>query len=147
MLPNDFREFLQLLNSNSVRYLVIGGYAINFHGYSRNTEDLDVWVALAPGNAERIASALRQFGFTAVAPSNFREPGWVVRLGVPPMRLEVLTSISGVDFEECYARRETFEADGVTIPLIGKQDLIANKLASGRLKDLADAERLGLSGK
>ena len=102
-------------------------------------------MAVTPGNAKRIATALRQFGFTAAAPSTFCEPGWVVRMGVPPMRLEVLTSISGVDFEECYARREIFDTDGVTIPLIGKQDLIANKVASGRLKDLADAERLGWS--
>src|SRR5580693_4971018 len=102
-LPKDFKEFLRLLNSNSVRYLLIGGYAINFYGYSRNTEDLHVWVEIAPQNAVNIVSALQAFGFHAATPDLFLETNRVVRMGVPPMRVELLTTISGVQFDACYA--------------------------------------------
>ena len=141
-LPPDFSEFLQLLNSNRVQYLLIGGYAINIYGYSRNTQDLDVWVAIEKGNADRIVQALHAFGFAAATPELFLEPSQVIRMGVPPMRIEILTSISGVEFDECYERRRIETIAGVDIPVIGPDDLIANKLASGRLKDRADAERI-----
>lgn len=141
-LPRDFKEFLRLLNSNNVRYLLIGGYAINFYGYSRNTEDLDVWVEIAPQNADKIASALRAFGFHAATPDLFLEKNRVVRMGVPPMRIELLTTISGVQFDACYAHRRVERIDEIEVPIISPDDLRANKLAAGRLKDLADAERL-----
>jgi hypothetical protein len=142
-LPQDFKEFLRLLNSNNVRYLLIGGYAINFYGYSRNTEDLDVWVEIAPENAGNIAAALQAFGFHAATPDLFLEANRVVRMGVPPMRVELLTTISGVQFDACYARRQVERIEDIEVPMISRDDLRTNKLAAGRLKDLADAERLG----
>lgn len=141
-LPHDFSEFLRLLNSNQVRYLLIGGYAINFYGYSRNTQDLDVWVAREPDNARRIVRALAEFGFAAATESLFLEANQVVRMGVPPMRLEVLTTISGVDFDDCYTRRQIQQIGDLEIAVISPADLIANKRAAGRLKDLADVERI-----
>jgi hypothetical protein len=141
-LPKDFKEFLRLLNSNSVRYLLIGGYAINFYGYSRNTQDLDVWVAIAPENAAKIAVSLHAFGFLDATGDLFLEKSRVVRMGVPPMRIELLTTISGVEFEGCYARRHIERIDEIEVPIISPEDLRTNKLAAGRLKDLVDAERL-----
>ena len=141
-LPPDFKEFLRLLNSIEVEYLVIGGYAVNYYGYPRATGDLDIWIGIAPGNAERAAIAVREFGFAQAETGIFLEPGKVIRMGVPPVRLEILTTISGVEFAECYARRREAELDGVPIHLIALDDLRRNKEASGRLKDRLDLERL-----
>lgn len=141
-LPPDFKEFLRLLTSNAVEYLVIGGYAVNYYGYARATADLDIWIGVAPGNAEAVADAVRKFGFSDAKASTFLQPGKIIRMGVPPIRLEILTSISGVEFAECYPRRQQVEIDGVAVNLIQIEDLKRNKRASGRLKDLADIERL-----
>ena len=99
-LPPDFKEFLKLLNSRRVEYLLVGGYAVGFHGYSRPTGDLDVWIAVSPENAERVRQALVEFGFSQEnVPANlFTDPDRIVRMGVPPVRLEIITAISGVDF-------------------------------------------------
>ena len=107
-LPPDFKEFLRLLNSNQVEYLVVGGYAVGYHGYSRATADLDIWIATGHENASKIVSVLRQFGFAVpdLSPTLFLEEDRVIRMGVPPIRIDVLTSISGVGFAECYAERE-----------------------------------------
>ena len=115
-----------------------------FHGYPRATVDLDIWVAIAPQNAERVVLALRAFGFDVpeLNESLFLEPDKVVRMGVPPMRLELLTSISGVAFETCYANRMTEVVDNVEVPIISLEDLKRNKRASGRYKDLNDLENL-----
>jgi predicted nucleotidyltransferase len=142
-LPPDFKEFLRLLNSHDVAYLIIGGYAVNYYGYARATADLDVWIAIDPENAARVASVLNQFGFTQAEPRMFEEPRKVIRMGVPPLRLEILTSISGVDFAECYERRLEVELDGVRVHLVHRDDLKRNKAASGRLKDRLDLEQLG----
>src|SRR5437899_1864457 len=96
-LPPDFKEFLRLLNSNEVEYLVIGGYAVNYHGYARATADLDIWIAVTPENAETTARVVRKFGFAQAEAATFLQPGKVVRMGVPPVRLEILTTISGVE--------------------------------------------------
>lgn len=141
-LPPDFREFLRLLNSHEVEYLLIGGYAVNYYGYARATADIDVWIRRSPENASRIAAAIRDFGFTQAGEELFLEPGKVIRMGVPPLRVEVQTSISGVDFDECWRNRLTVDLDGVPVPLISRDDLKANKKACGRLKDLADLEQL-----
>lgn len=141
-LPPDFKEFLRLLNSSRVEYLVIGGYAVNYYGFPRATADLDIWIAISPENAERLAQAVRDFGFAEADPATFLLPRKVIRMGVPPLRLEILTSISGVKFEECYSRRLKAELDGVTVNLIRLDDLKRNKQASGRLKDLLDLEQL-----
>ena len=141
-LPPDFKEFLKLLNANKVDYLVIGGYAVNYHGYSRATVDIDVWVAVNLENSERLARAVRQFGFPSADASTFLEPERIVRMGVAPLRIEILNSISGVDFEECYPRGIDSTIDGVPIRLMNLEDLIRNKTAAGRLKDLTDIEHL-----
>src|ERR1039458_4907400 len=108
-LPPDFREFLKLLNSSNVEYLVIGGYAVNYYGFPRATAGLDIWIAISPDNAQRITGVLRSFGFSQADAAMFQQTRQIVRMGVPPVRLEILTTISGVDFTDCYARR--VEAD------------------------------------
>jgi predicted nucleotidyltransferase len=142
LLPPDFKEFLRLLNSHEVEYLVIGGYAVNYHGYPRATGDIDIWMGIGAGNAEKMAVVLREFGFPQASPELFTEPGKVVRMGLPPLRIEVLTWISGVEFSQCFRNRVVADIGGVPVNLIGMEDLRANKKASGRLKDLADLEQL-----
>lgn len=143
-LHPDFRDFLKLLNSVRVKYLLIGGYAVGYYGYSRATMDMDVWIALSPANAKKATGMLKRFGFPAAAieESAFLDKTRIVRLGVPPVRIEIMTDISGVTFDGCYARREHAVIDGITISMIGLEDLITNKLASGRHKDLDDVEHL-----
>ena len=106
-LPPDFKEFLRLLKEHDVRYLLIGGYAVGYHGYPRATEDLDIWVAIHPENAQKLVSVLKKFGFDdpALIPELFLQKPKIVRMGYPPMRLEITTSISGVEFDECYQAR------------------------------------------
>jgi len=135
---------LSLLNSHRVEYLLIGGYAVGYHGYPRPTGDMDVWIALSPENAARVARALVEFGFSteAVPASLFMESGRIVRMGFPPMKLEIVTAISGVDFKTCYTRRVRTEIDDVPVDIIGLEDLKTNKRASGRHKDLNDLEQL-----
>jgi hypothetical protein len=143
-LAKDFKELLKSLNSNRVEYLLIGGYAVGFHGYIRATNDLDIWVRISPENAVRIEQALRDFGFAATDLSThlFDAKNKMVRMGVPPIRIEILTSISGVEFDVCYAEKEMVEVDDLLVPVISLARLRENKAASGRLKDLADLESL-----
>jgi predicted nucleotidyltransferase len=143
-LPPDFKEFLRLLNVHKVEYLLIGGYAVNYYGYPRATADLDVWLAMQPANAERMVAALKEFGFDLpdLSPELFLRPAQIIRLGVPPVRIEIATTISGVDFAECYTRRVEDTLDGVPVHVIGLDDLKRNKQAAGRHQDLADLEHL-----
>jgi len=143
-IPPDFKEFLQLLNSHQVEYLLIGGYAVGYYGYPRATGDMDVWIAINPENAEKLVTVLKEFGFDVpnLSPELFLEKGKITRMGVPPMRLEILTTISGVSFEDCYANRTIDVVDGVEINFISMSHLKANKKASGRHKDLNDLENL-----
>ncbi len=143
-LPSDFKEFLQLLNSRRVEYLVVGGYAVGFHGSPRATGDLDIWVAATEENAQKLEEVLREFGFdlSELSKELFLEKDRVVRMGVPPIRIEILTSISGVHFHQCYTSRQTAEIEGVKVHFISLEDLKANKRAAGRHQDLSDLERL-----
>jgi hypothetical protein len=143
-LPHDFKEFLQLLNSEGVKYLLVGGYAVAYYGYARATGDMDVWVAPEPRNAAKILEVLRRFGFgeAVASPDLFLKEDQVVRMGVPPMRIELLTTISGVRFAASYARRVVDTVDGVPVNLISLNHLKKNKKASGRTKDLNDLENL-----
>lgn len=133
-----------MLNSHHVDYLLIGGYAVGYYGYPRPTGDMDVWIAVSPENASRVTKALVEFGFRSedVPDALFSDPGRIVRMGVPPIRLEIMTSVSGVEFGECYARRTLAMFDGEPVDVIGLEDLKANKKASGRHKDLNDLEQL-----
>lgn len=143
-LPKDFREFLQLLNSKRIEYLVIGGYAVALYGYPRATGDMDIWIALSKRNAEKIVKALKEFGFdvTELKKEIFMEKEKNIRMGNPPLRIEILTSIDGVKFSDCYKKREIVPIDNEKINFISLEDLKKNKKASGRYKDLDDVEHL-----
>src|ERR1035438_6449124 len=143
-LARDFKEFLKSFNANRVEYLLIGGYAVGIYGHVRATNDLDIWVKVSAENAARIDRALRDFGFAAAELTSdlFLAPNHVVRLGVPPIRIEILTSISGVEFESCYAERETIRIEEIVVHVISLARLRENKAASARAKDLADLEAL-----
>lgn len=143
-LPTDFKEFLKLLNSEKVDYLLVGGYAVGVHGYPRTTADLDVWVAVGEENAARLMRVLEQFGFSpkSISVELFLQEGKILRMGVPPLRIEILTRASGVSFGECYGMRVVTNVDGVEVKVIDLEHLKANKRAAGRAKDLADLENL-----
>lgn len=137
-LPPEFRDLLKSLSENNVEYLLIGGYAVGYHGYPRATGDMDIWIALSDTNAPKVAAALQGFGFNRddVPASMFLEPDRVFRIGNPPLRVELLTTVSGVNFAECWAKRDVFLFDDLPINLVDADSLKANKKASGRLKDL-----------
>ena len=141
-LNTDFKEFLNILEQYRVEYLLIGGYAVNVHGYVRATGDMDIFVSMSPENATRVAQALHEFGFQEVTPDMFTTPSSMVRMGVAPVKLEVTNFIDGVTFEECYMNRLRVTVDGIEVNIINLVDLRRNKLASGRKKDLADLENL-----
>jgi len=144
VLNQDFKEFIQSLSDNQVRYLVVGGYAVALHGHPRYTKDMDVWVESDPINAKRMVLALRQFGFGSLGldESDFLAPDQIIQLGYPPRRIDVLTSLPGVDFAECYAASVEVEIEGILVNFIDLDHLRINKRASGRLQDLADLENL-----
>ena len=143
-IPKDFKEFLKLLNANNVEYLLIGGYAVGYYGYPRPTGDMDIWIKTSQENAEKTVKALNQFGFTSpeLTIDLLLKEKQIVRMGVPPFRLEVSTYIDGVDFDECFEAKETVDFDGVKTNLISLHHLKINKKASGRYKDLNDLENL-----
>ncbi len=143
-LPPDFKEFLRLLNAQRVEYLLIGGYAVAYHGYPRATADMDIWIALHPRNADKVVAVLKEFGFHTpqLTPDLFVKEAQIIRMGVPPVRIEIATSISGVNFDECWTTRVVAELDDVEVNIISLNDLKRNKKAAGRHKDLDDLENL-----
>ena len=143
-LPQDFSDFLKLLNANRVEYLVIGGYAVAHYGYPRPTANFDVWIAVGTENIARTITAIAEFGFvdTALSPDVLMVPGRIIRMGVPPMRLEVMNATDGVEFTECYARRNIVELDGTPVNVISLADLKKNKSSTGRNKDKSDLDYL-----
>lgn len=143
-LSQDFREFIELLNKNRVRYLVIGGYAVTLHGFPRYTKDLDVWVEATPENATRVLDVLRSFGFGSLdlQERDFTKPDRIIQLGYPPNRIDLLTTPSGVDFKTCYAVRKQIQLSGVKVNFIDLENLKRNKQAAGRTQDRLDLENL-----
>ena len=141
-LAPDFKEFLKLLESNHVEYLLIGGYAVGIYGYVRATNDLDIWVRMSVNNAASLVRALKDFGFAAAVAETFLVASNVIRMGVPPIRIKILTTISGADFDTCFAERCLIDVDGIEVPVISLARLRQNKVAAGRAKDLADLESL-----
>ncbi len=143
-LTRDFKEFLSLLNSEKIEYLLIGGYAVGYYGYIRPTKDMDVWIAVDPANLERLVGVLAKFGFApgSIRADDFLRTETVFRMGMPPNRIEVITRISGVEFSECYARRVMVAMDDVQVPIISYEDLKRNKNSTGRLRDRGDIEQL-----
>ncbi|MEA5451096.1 DUF6036 family nucleotidyltransferase [Leptolyngbya sp. CCNP1308] len=144
MLNQDFKEFVQSLNDNQVRYLVIGGYAVAFHGYPRYTKDIDIWIEMTPENAANMLKALEQFGFAALnlQATDFLTPDQVIQLGYPPSHIDLITTPNGVDFATCFASRLEMVLDEIAVNFIDLENLKLNKRASGRLQDLADLENL-----
>ncbi|MDX2151909.1 MAG: hypothetical protein SFV54_14315 [Bryobacteraceae bacterium] len=143
-LNRDWREFVELLNAHRVEYLVVGAFAVAWHGYPRFTADIDFLVRPDAENAERAVNALRQFGFSSlnIAVEDLSKLDQVIQLGVTPNRIDVITSIAGVSFDEAWASRVHGSIDGVPVCFIGLEELIRNKEATGRLQDRADADRL-----
>lgn len=141
-LHQDFKDFLRLLNSHKVEYLLVGGYAVGYYGYPRATGDMDIWVAVDEINAEKISKALKEFGVPEATKDTFLEKDRIIRMGVPPVRIEVITGASGVDFSSCYAHRQKIDIDEIAVNVISLKDLKANKKAAGRHKDLNDIEHL-----
>ncbi len=143
-LHPDFKDFLRLLNSHDVKYLVVGGYAVGYYGYPRPTGDIDIWIAVNEENAEKMAEALRDFGMSEkeAIKDLFIEEDKIIRIGFPPIQIKVITGASGLDFEKCYLRREVIEIDEILVNFISLEDLKVNKKASGRFKDLEDLNHL-----
>lgn len=144
MLSPDFKEFVQLLNQHDVRYLIVGGYAVGIHGHPRYTGDLDIWLFSSAENAGKIIQSIQEFGFGAlpITAADLQQEGMVIQLGHPPLRIDLLTSIDGVNFDDCYTNRKVVGIDGLPVNFIGYHDLIKNKKASGRHQDLGDIENL-----
>lgn len=145
-LNADFRDLLVSFGREEVEYVLVGAYALAFHGSPRATGDIDVFVRATTANGERVWRALVAFGAplaaAGVAPRDFATPGLVYQIGLPPRRIDILTDISGVSFDEAWASRVLGDLDGLAVPFLGREALIANKRASARLKDMADVERL-----
>ena len=144
ILNNDFKEFIKLLNDNDVRYLIVGGYAVAFHGHPRYTKDLDIWIQISDENAEKIVKTLHDFGFSSlnISKQDFLNSGDVIQLGNPPNRIDILTQATGVQFEQCYSSRIEVNIDDTLINFIDLENLKQNKKATGRFQDLADIENL-----
>ena len=143
-LQRDIREFVELLLSEKVDFLLVGGYALAVHGAPRFTEDIDFLIHLSAENADRLIHVIEKFGFGGleIEKGDFLKPDFVIQLGMAPNRIDILTGIDGLNWEETWESKIDYELDGLPIYVIGKEQLIKNKLASGRTKDLADAERL-----
>jgi hypothetical protein len=139
------REFIESLNSHHVEYLIVGAFALAFHGVPRSTGDIDLFVRRSPENALRMERVLVEFSFASLGLSaaDFMAPDQIIQLGHPPNRIDLLTSITGVEFEEAWAERVTCELDGIPVSVIGRDSLIRNKRATGRTQDKADLESLG----
>jgi len=143
-LSKDLREFVELLNANKVEYLVVGAFAVAYYGVPRYTADLDLLLRASEENSQRALRALSQFGFGTleIESRDLQEPNKVIQLGVSPNRIDLLTSISGVSFEEAWSSRERGNLDGVAVDFIGRSALIRNKEQTGRTRDRGDAEEL-----
>jgi len=145
-LNADFRDLLACFGREGVEFILVGAYALAFHGVPRATGDIDVFVRATPANAEKTWRALKAFGaplaVAGVKPQDFATPGIVYQIGLPPRRIDILTDISGVTFDEAWESRVVGDLDGLAVPFLGRETLLTNKRASGRLKDLADVERL-----
>ena len=141
----DFKELLELLNAHKVDYLIVGGYALALHGYPRFTGDLDIYLGIQQDNAKKVLSVLKEFGFGELnlSEKDFTQSDQIIQLGVPPIRIDFITSIDGVEWDTAWANREKGNWADVPVAYLSREDFISNKRASGRLKDLADIESLG----
>jgi len=143
-LKSDFKEFIALLNAAGVKYVIVGAYAVAFHGMPRFTRDFDVFVESSVENGQKLIKVLQDFGFASLGlnPDDFNKPDQIVQLGVAPVRIDLITSIEGVPFEHAYRNPQYVEVEGLRIPFLELELLIQNKRAAGRPQDLADVARL-----
>jgi len=144
-LSKDLREFIESLNSHEVEFLIVGSYALAYHGMPRYTGDIDILIRPAVENANRVESVIQSFGFASLGlkAADFLEPDQVVQLGQPPNRIDLLTALTGVTFDEAWQDREPGDLDGIPVQFIGRRAFVKNKRSTGRLKDRADLEALG----
>ena len=146
VLDKDFKEFIESLNANKVKYLIVGGYAVALHGYPRYTKDLDIWLLVSSENAESVLKALDQFGMGNIGlkQEDFLNPESLIQIGYPPNRIDLVMSCDGVDFESCYSSRIEYLSDNIKMNFIDLENLRKNKKKSGRPQDLADLDNLQL---
>jgi hypothetical protein len=144
VLNSDYKDMLRVLLDNGVKFLLVGAYAMSAHGYPRATGDIDIWVEPSTENSERVYRALAQFGapLHELEEGTFVKLGVVFQIGVAPRRIDVMSSVSGVEFDEAYHHRQTVEIEGMPVPILSHDDLVRNKRATGRDKDRLDADRL-----
>ena len=143
-LDKNFEDFIGLLNTYHVEYLVVGGYALAFHGKPRHTGDLDIWIAISDSNAQKMILVLNEFGMASLGltKADFLESGGITQIGYPPLRIDILNEIDGITFSEAYQNKWVFDIDGLMVNYIGLDDLIKNKTASGRSQDKTDLKTL-----
>ncbi|WP_426668968.1 hypothetical protein ACPPVU_22435 [Mucilaginibacter sp. McL0603] len=143
-LEQDFEDFVALLNKHHVSYMIVDGYALAFHGKPRHTGDLDIWIEISNDNAERMCKAINEFGMASLGmqKEDFLKKGIITQIGYPPLRIDILNEIDGVDFKDAYDHKSIIDIDGLMINYIGLDDLIKNKTSSGRQQDLTDVNSL-----
>lgn len=144
MLNEDYRDMLQILLGDEVRFLVVGAYAMGAYGYPRATGDIDIWVDTSPKNSKKVYASLAKFGapLTNISEQTFTEEGIIFQIGIAPRRIDIITHIDGVRFEDAYESKEVIEVEGLHIPFISKDNLIKNKRSTGREKDKLDVDYL-----
>jgi len=143
-LAQDFEDFVRLLNKHNVEYMVVGGYAMAFHGKPRYTGDLDIWIRISESNAVKLIDVISDFGMGSLGfeKADFLQPGYVSQIGYPPLRIDILNTIDGVTFDEAYQNKLTIEEGDLKIAYIGLDDLLANKLTAGRKRDVDDVKEI-----
>ena len=143
-LAQDFEEFIKLLNKHQVDYMVVGGYALAFHGKPRHTGDLDIWINRSEANAEKLVLAIQEFGLISLglSKSDFMQEGYITQIGYPPLRIVILNTIDGVAFEDAFPNKLLLDINGLEVKYIGLKELIQNKTASGRSQDIADLKEI-----
>ena len=144
ILNPDFKDFVRLLTENKVEYLIVGGYAVGIHGYPRYTGDLDIWINSTTENAKSVLKCVEDFGFASyrLSVSDFTKPGNIIQLGYPPVRIDIINLVDGVNFAECYKNKKDVTADDITLYFIGYDDLLKNKKKTSRPRDIDDIENL-----
>jgi len=143
-LNQDFKEFIELLNLHKVKYIVVGGYAVGFHGYPRYTGDIDLWIAISKENTDKIIEVLNEFGFQTLSlvAEDFQKEDLVIQFGYEPNRIDILTSVTGLNFDECFNESIIANFENLIIRFLDLKNLKKNKLLTGRQKDLGDIENL-----
>jgi predicted nucleotidyltransferase len=144
MFSKDFHQFVESLTEAKAEYLIVGGYAVGFYGHPRYTGDMDIWINQTSENAKKVIKAIEIFGFSSlgITESDLLTPHNIIQMGNPPLRIDILTEIDGVAFDDCFARRRFLKVADLEFNFISYTDLVANKTASGRAKDLDDINHI-----